>query len=170
MKKCPYCGEKIMVSAKKCRYCHERLEEEKSHTTEQKSKDDDKDDISDGTSVNWEEWIKVFLFVAVLIVAFLTVPSESKHEDSFVSSMSDVIREKGRQFFANEDIVTQAFGNGILRSDKVTEALVEKTFTLDYHNCYLFSYGVAENNFTEKRKLVTIGIFGFVIDLTSIMF
>ena len=153
-KRCPYCGEEILISAKKCKFCHEWLDDERKEAKQQEKDIDEGDD-------SWGIWIKIILVAAIIIAALLTVPSEEKHENKFYTSMSELLIEDG-----SDKLGIPIKSNEIV--DGIPEVIARSKFALKVKNCYLFSYGVARNKETGDRAIATIGAFGIVISFTSI--
>ena len=150
-KRCPYCGEEILVSAKKCKFCHEWLGDERKEEKRQEKDIDEEDD-------NWGVWIKLILVAVVIITALFTVPSEEKHENKFYASMSKLLIEN----------IVRYPNNSNETIDGIAEVIARSKYDLKVKNCYLFSYGIARNKETGGRAIATIGAFGVVISFTSV--
>ena len=175
-KECPYCGEEILATAKKCKHCGEWLEEHKENPL---LSDEEIDQIAED-AVNEvmakQEKIEnvakiaatVVGAIAVLLVLFFTVPSEQKH----IGKLDEVLNEYANQVI--RDLKNTAAENitGLHRvSDFVTPEIckaVRETSKqvfkekFKYNNILLYSTGEIDGEITQ------LGVLGIVFDFMSI--
>lgn len=170
-KRCPYCGEVIMASAKKCRHCKEWLVNEtapvrtKSKPVATENKDDDMSmtktmAVMGGCGLIF--WGAVALGIVLLL--HFTVPSSSRMEKAIIEDVVDVSTSKVSDvtdMFDNDDLNLLA---GILmNTDVATEEIInafDKYNTIEIKESFCWSVGYIHNSRLPEEGV--IGSFGFL--------
>ena len=181
-KNCPYCGEEILATAKKCKHCGEWLGESESVLTDEEI-ERFAEDAANAAIAEMEKadekvnklWkiIRTCINVAsVLIVAgvlslfLFTVPDEQEHiaeVNKYADKASSLVIRDLKQIAENKFPLYPAF-------DVISEELcaeVRKVIRegclhhFKYTNCLLFSVGDLDGETTQ------IGFLGFVLDFTD---
>lgn len=157
--KCPYCGEEILAVAKKCKHCGEWLDgrriERNVVETEEEEGDSDDDDS------NWNWLYKLIGWGAILIVAFFTLPSEEKQTERMMEDLRVLVRKDIKKQTQNQDIFTQALGQGMMKDKDVVDKLVHRRYVIIINNYKVVSTIAVKDKETGETR--TCGFAGFGI-------
>ena len=157
--KCPYCGEEILTIAKKCKHCGEWLEEEEDEEVEVDTTEEDESDSDDDS--NWDWLYKIIVVLIILLVAFFTLPSEEKQTERMKEELRVLIRKNIRSQTRNQDVFTQALGQGMMKDKEIVDELVRERYAIKVNDYKVFStITVTEKETGDSR---TCGFAGFGI-------
>ena len=157
--KCPYCGEEILTIAKKCKHCGEWLEEEEDEEVEVDTTEEDESDSDDDS--NWDWLYKIIAVLIILLVAFFTLPSEEKQTERMKEELRVLIRKNIRSQTRNQDVFTQALGQGMMKDKEIVDELVRERYAIKVNDYKVFStITVTEKETGDSR---TCGFAGFGI-------
>lgn len=175
-KRCPYCGEEIMATAKKCRHCNEWLVKEAmpAATTGKKEKKDD-DDLSAGSIALVGGFLLLFwggVAVGIVMLLHFTVPNSSR--------MEKCIKEEVAELTASQvsDLTDQFGGSELgdlarlfMDTDEVSDEVI-KSFnrynSIEVEESYCWSVAYIHNSKTsEDGEIGSFGILGIVIPLVE---
>lgn len=157
--KCPYCGEEILAVAMKCKHCGEWLEEDEYEEVEVDTAEENKPDSDDDT--NWDWLCNIIVWVIILAVAFFTLPSEEKQKEKMKEELRVLIRKDIKNQTRNQDVFTQALGQGMMKDKKIVDELVRKRYAITVNNYKVFSTITVEEKETGEKR--TCGFAGFGI-------
>ena len=176
-KECPYCGEEILATAKKCKHCGEWLEE---HKEKPLLSDEEIDQIAED-AVNevfaeqeeeekkekWREVLKnlkiLGIFALFLFLLIFTVPSESR----FINSLNR-FSENYVQVYASE-VNRLCANNGLasLFGEKEKMEMVEQV-KANYANMFSYENELFFGTGKLDDQLIMVGALGIVVNLGSI--
>ena len=176
-KNCPYCGEEILASAKKCKHCGEWLEEQENVLTNEEIEQIAEDAVNaaiasmEEKEAKWDIIMKIIEAVGIVIIGILlllTVPNEQKHivkvneyadktSSLFIRELKQIASENKPALYSVSDLIPE---EACEQLRKETRRSVLGSFK--YTNCLLFSVGNIGSQTTQ------IGVLGFVIDFTPV--
>lgn len=174
-KECPYCGEEILATAKKCKHCGEWLD--RPNETDSVLTDEEIDKIAEDAvneaEAEIEKRFKVIKIVGTALAVigigllmFFMVPSKQKHlaklestveicSNQVVSSLKNIAAQNIYGSVTVSDYITPEITSavkGLVRSDIVSE--------FEYTNVLLYSVGEINGDICQ------VGLLGFVLDFT----
>lgn len=176
-KNCPYCGEEILATAKKCKHCGEWLEEQETVLTDEELEQIAEDAVNAAIASMEEKeakWNKIRIIIEAVviviigIVLLLTVPNEQKHiakaneyadktSSLFIRELKQIASENKPALYSVSDLIPEEACEQIRKEMRRS---VLRSFK--YTNCLLFSVGDIGSQTTQ------IGVLGFVIDFTPV--
>ena len=175
-KECPYCGEEILATAKKCKHCGEWLEK---HEEKPLLSDEEIDKIAED-AVNevlaeqeeeekrnkWKEILKGFKFLGFfalfLFLLMLTVPSESRFINSlknYSDNYAHVYTSELRRLCASNGLTGLYGEKDEMEMAQQMESLLQNK--LSYENEVFFATGRIDG------QILLVGALGFVLNLGS---
>ena len=174
-KECPYCGEEILATAKKCKHCGDWLD--RPNETDSVLTDEEIDKIAEDAVNEAEAEIEkrfrvikivgtALAVIGIGLLMFFMVPSKQKHlaklestveicSNQVVSSLKNIAAQNIYGFVTVSDYITPEITSavkGIVRSDIVSE--------FEYTNVLLYSVGEIYGDICQ------VGLLGFVLDFT----
>ena len=176
-KNCPYCGEEILATAKKCKHCGEWLEEQETVLTDEELEQIAEDAVNAAIASMEEKeakWNKIRIIIEAVVIVFigivllLTVPNEQKHiakaneyadktSSLFIRELKQIASENKPALYSVSDLIPEEACEQIRKEMRRS---VLRSFK--YTNCLLFSVGDIGSQTTQ------IGVLGFVIDFTPV--
>lgn len=176
-KRCPYCGEEIMATAKKCIHCGEwlvkdaRIPARQEPKVAEKKHDNDHEDLYGCLAVIGVIllWIGIPIAI-VLFIAHATIPSNEKHVTEIQEDVRSCVREeaeeKGNAFISGfGTLMSMVVESGA--TDEVIDKAFERNNTIVYDKSWFWSTCKIVNSSHPSGTTVSFGIFGFVIPFVS---
>lgn len=166
-KECPYCGEEILATAKKCKHCGEWLEE---HEEIDPIVEEAVNEVFEEEEEKKEKWREILknlkilgIFALFLFLLIFTVPSESR----FINSLNR-FSENYVQVYASE-VNRLCANNGLasLFGEKEKMEMVEQV-KANYTNMFSYENEVFFGTGKLDDQLIMVGALGFVFNLSSI--
>lgn len=157
--KCPYCGEEILAVAKKCKHCGEWLDEEEIEGEIVETEEEENYSTDDDS--NWDWLCKVIAWVIILAVAFFTLPSEEKQTEKMMEELRVLVRKDIKNQTHNQDIFTQALGQGMMKDKGIVDKLVHQRYVIKIDNYKVVSTITVKDKETGETR--TCGFAGFGI-------
>ena len=168
-KKCPYCGEEILIEAKKCKHCKEWLVSKH----QPQKLDNHKRTDSDWDAEDFWDDIKGCLFwivlVGGLIWAYNDKPSEEKITQAILEDVKDSIADQASITLGllSEDDNNVLGGLASLFINGAGTELIEESFykynSISIKEHWFYSTGEIFNSDNPDGSTVALGICGFVI-------
>lgn len=156
---CPYCGEEILAVAKKCKHCGEWLDEEEIEGEVEETEEEEGKSVDDDP--NWDWLYKVIAWGVVLAVAFFTLPSEEKQTEKMMEELRVLVRKDIKNQTHNQDIFTQALGQGMMKDKDIVDKLVHQRYAIKIDNYKVVSTITVKDKETGETR--TCGFAGFGI-------
>lgn len=114
--------------------------------------------------------------VALLAVAWATLPSDARHMRELRADLREHAKELGRGYLSQEDTQTAFLGNLILDSglignsligNSLIDAAIETRFDLSVRNYAVVSLGIVRDRQSGREAVASIALFGTVVPLTG---
>lgn len=173
---CPYCGEEILAVAKKCKHCGEWLDEDYEDKEELEDEEQYEDDEYEGDvneenkekhSLDWDFWGQALMWVAIIVVAIILNPSESKHrkkiQEELRVSVKKELKKESKKALKSGDVISYGAGQTAMEKEEALDAFIDDKWSIDISNYWVLSLGKVKETDTGDSKTVSIGVFGFVL-------
>ncbi|MBO4827269.1 MAG: hypothetical protein J5506_08570 [Prevotella sp.] len=174
-KECPYCGEKILVGAKKCKHCGEWLSSPPSHLSTNVSSNATSDNDTEDTEAVWgclKSLFNIALIVGLLFWAYKSNPSDEKIQTAILEDVCTCVAENTSTVVdllsGEEDSVLGALAGMYVNSKESKDAIIQtfmKANDINIKRYWFFSLGSISNADNPDGTTVAIGAFGYVLPL-----
>ena len=172
-KKCPYCGEEILVESKKCKHCGEWLEHQLGEAT-----NDSSNNNNDDASLDAEDVMgcvhSLLLWIAIggiLLWAYNDKPSEEKVSQAIIEDVRDCVADKASSALG---LLSGDDGNDlgeltsllISESNSAKETIAQSFYennTIRVNEHWFYCTGEIINSDHPSGTTVAFGIFDIVI-------
>lgn len=165
-KNCPYCGEEILTTAKKCKHCGEWVDLSADITTQNSIKEADArvKDLSDSLveaeaykeDTGYSCMSNIFFTVIFVVAAIILKPSETTHINKVKEKIIETYMERNQYNIANDN-----------KTQYMLKAAVDNQISYKIKDYIIFNMCEVEDLNTGEKKTCSIGAFGFVYVATK---
>ena len=172
-KLCPYCGEEIKTTATKCKHCGEWLDKPPASPEPPKDEGPRVVYVTEESGGFWGCLKNLAIWGVVILVAWLTLPSESRHLDKLEEDVTESAKKRLRNYANRQDAFTSLVCNAMLdngeESDELVRKLVRLRLDMEIKDYKVISFGVLTDKKTGEQAPASVALFGMVFPFSDLV-